>query len=506
MRLCPIHAHLELLKEQKKLMTKEQKDKLKAVKTELEATYGFCLLDGRREKVGNFRIEPPGLFRGRGKHPKAGKLKRRVAPEQVTINIGPGTLVPVPPPGHRWAAVQHDPTVTWLATWVENINRSQKYVFLAANSSLKAQSDYRKFETARKLRGHVGTIRRANGMELRSKETLVRQRATALWLIDHLALRAGNEKGDDEADTVGCCSLRLEHVRLEPGNTLVLDFLGKDSIRYYNSVQVDPLIFKNMALFMRPPKTASDPVFDRLTTAGLNKYLNGLMPGLTAKVFRTFNASWTFQEQLRVRTGTEEDISAKVLAYNRANREVAILCNHQRAVPKTHSQAMERMREKVLALKYQRYLVKRELHETYNEHVDDESEMDEETVARRAAEEAAKLEEKELKKNKDGSQEAPQKSSQSALSSPIKKRAASQEALQKKLVSLGTRIAAAKTQLIDRDENKTTALGTSKINYIDPRITVSWCRQHEVPVEKMFNKSLREKFRWAMSVAKTWLF
>ena len=40
-----------------------------------------------------------------------------------------------------------------------------------------------------------------------------RQQATALYLIDKLALRAGGEKdADEQADTVGCCSLRLEHI------------------------------------------------------------------------------------------------------------------------------------------------------------------------------------------------------------------------------------------------------------------------------------------------------
>ena len=38
------------------------------------------------------------------------------------------------------------------------------------------------------------------------------------YLIDKLALRVGNEKGEDEADTVGCCSLRVEHIRFEKKN------------------------------------------------------------------------------------------------------------------------------------------------------------------------------------------------------------------------------------------------------------------------------------------------
>lgn len=60
-----------------------------------------------------------------------------------------------------------------------------------------------------------------------------------------LALRAGNEKEEGEsADTVGCCSLRVEHIKLYPemdGQEFVVefDFLGKDSIRYYNKVPVE---------------------------------------------------------------------------------------------------------------------------------------------------------------------------------------------------------------------------------------------------------------------------
>lgn len=39
-------------------------------------------------QVGNFRVEPPGLFRGRGDHPKMGQYKRRIYPRDITINIG----------------------------------------------------------------------------------------------------------------------------------------------------------------------------------------------------------------------------------------------------------------------------------------------------------------------------------------------------------------------------------------------------------------------------------
>ena len=94
-----------------------------------------------------------------------------------------------------------------------------------------------------------------------------RQRATAVYLIDQFALRAGNEKGDDEADTVGCCSLKYEHVELKPPDKVIFDFLGKDSIRFYDEVKVDPQVFKNLKIFKKDPKGPGDEIFDRLTVS-----------------------------------------------------------------------------------------------------------------------------------------------------------------------------------------------------------------------------------------------
>lgn len=116
------------------------------------------------------------------------------------------------------------------------------------------------------MKNHVDRIRQDYNVELRSKLMADRQRATAMYFIDRLALRAGNEKGEDEADTVGCCSLRCEHVTLEPPNTLIFDFLGKDSIRFYKQVEVETQIFKNIRIF-KENKEDSDALFDRVTVS-----------------------------------------------------------------------------------------------------------------------------------------------------------------------------------------------------------------------------------------------
>jgi hypothetical protein len=67
--------YFEAEKAKKKALTSAEKKELKRVRDEEEAKYLTCLLDGRKEKVGNFKVEPPGLFRGRGEHPKKGSLK-----------------------------------------------------------------------------------------------------------------------------------------------------------------------------------------------------------------------------------------------------------------------------------------------------------------------------------------------------------------------------------------------------------------------------------------------
>ncbi|EPZ31074.1 hypothetical protein ROZALSC1DRAFT_27488 [Rozella allomycis CSF55] len=528
-----MYEYFQKLRDEKKNMTKEEKEKIKQEKLKMEEKYMTASIDGRIEKVGNFRIEPPGLFRGRGKHPKAGCIKKRIRPEDVTINIGKTCKIPDPPAGHSWRDIIHNNQVTWLATWEDTVNMTPKYVFLAAGSSLKGQSDFKKFEKARELKDYVLDIRRKNTEELRDSDLLTRQRATALWLIDKLALRAGNEKGEDEADTVGCCSLRCEHIELAENNTVIFDFLGKDSIRYYNQVEVDKIIHKNLKEFKKGKKK-DEPLFNLLTTASLNKYLTSLMPGLTAKVFRTFNASFTFQEELK-NTPSDGTVAEKILAYNRANRQVAILCNHQRSIPKSHDTSMTKLKEKILMLKYEKYLLRLELLDLVEEKTfknrpeitEMESDLDDDVIARKKIEkeelELKKIEQKKIKleqtksesqeskkvdveKDSNSDEESSPKRKKKDLEEPRKKTKLSPERLEKKILTLKNRIENMKLALTDRDENKTTALSTSKTNYIDPRISFAWSKLHSVPIEKLFNKGLRDKFKWATSVDANWSF
>uniref|UniRef100_A0A8C2G0U0 DNA topoisomerase I n=1 Tax=Cyprinus carpio TaxID=7962 RepID=A0A8C2G0U0_CYPCA len=450
-----MHEYFKAQSEARKQMTKEEKQKIKEENERILQEYGYCVMDNHRERIGNFRIEPPGLFRGRGDHPKMGKLKRRIRPEDIIINCSKDSAHPQAPPGSRWKELRHDNKVTWLVSWTENIQGSIKYIMLNPSSRIKGEKDWQKYETARRLKKSVEHIRAQYREDWRSKEMRIRQRAVALYFIDKLALRAGNEKDEGEtADTVGCCSLRVEHIRLHPqmdGQDYVveLDFPGKDSIRYYNKVSVEKRVFKNLQLFLEN-KQAKDDLFDRLNTSILNKHLQELMDGLTAKVFRTYNASITLQQQLKELTSRE----SKILSYNRANRAVAVLCNHQRAPPKTFEKSMHTLQTKIDEKKKQLSAAKKEL-------------------------KAAKADAKMLRDEK------------SKKAVETKKKAV--QRISEQLMKL-------EVQATDREENKQIALGTSKLNYLDPRISVAWCKKWAVPIEKIYNKTQREKFAWAIDM------
>ncbi len=349
-------------------------------------------------------------------------------------------------PGHKWKDVIHDKTVEWLASWKDDITGKVKYVWLGAHSDQKARGDMAKFDLARKLKKKIKEIRAANEIDLRSEDPFMRQIATALYFIDNFALRVGNEKSEDETDTVGVTSLRVEHMDLLDNNNIKLDFLGKDSVRYNRTLEVDPQVYKNIKEFT-DGKSKSDQLFNLITPNDINKYLQSFMKNLTAKVFRTYNASNMFQKELKKISKKYESyeeadkINILLDEFNKANAKVAMLCNHQKNINKSANKQIENLDRMIKNAKTK------------------------------------------LKKAKSASKKNPE-------------RIAKMEDVLKKL----------KAKKILKSELKNISLGTSKINYIDPRITVAFMKKHELPIDKIFSKTLQEKFKWAIDIDTDFVF
>lgn len=197
------------------------------------------------------------------------------------------------------------------------------------------------------------------------------------------------------------------------------------------------------------------------------------MKGLTAKVFRTFNASVTLERQLHPTYPEGTSIEEMVMQYNAANREVAILCNHQRTLPKNWDENRDKKKQQL---------------DTVQRQVDELKEMLERV---RAGKKVALMPEKyqqplpKLEIPEGTSPEETERLKQvyreeraeRSMYSHMYKSQPSEDQVEKRLKTFEARLASMTLKLKDLDANKSVALGTSKINYMDPRITVAWCKR-----------------------------
>jgi DNA topoisomerase-1 len=443
-----IKNHIISLKEKKNNLSLFEKEMKKKQQEILEEPYKYCIIDGTQQKVGNYKIEPPGIFRGRGNHPKLGRVKKRIYPEDVTINLSKDAKIPIPNiKGHKWGNIIHDQSVIWLASWKDEITDKIKYVFTSFESFFKSKSDESKFDLARQLKKKVSSIREKYELELLDDNLKTRQLATALYLIDKLALRVGGSKDiHEEADTVGVTSLRVEHINLLEDNIVKLDFLGKDSVRFCKKVNVHPDVYNNLLKFISN-KNKKDDIFDLITASTLNLYLNSFMENLTAKVWRTYNASILFQKELDkikvdkvLEMGPNEKLNYLIAMFNQANTEVALLCNHQKNVDKSIDNMIQKFDTRI-----------NELKENKKKYIKN-------------------------KKNKD------------------------------KINKIDIKIKSLKLKKETKMKMKNVSLGTSKNNYIDPRIIFAFIKKFDIPPEKLFTKVLLKRFEWANNIDKNYRF
>ncbi|HZW56834.1 MAG TPA: DNA topoisomerase I [Nitrososphaerales archaeon] len=336
---------VELSKEEKKRIAAERKKK----RLELKEKFGYAIVDGVRTEIANWIVEPPGLFMGRGSHPMRGHWKPRIHEEDITLNLGKEAEVP---PGN-WKVI-HAPDCMWMACWTDRLSGKVKYVWLHDSSSIRQARDKSKYDKARDLEKHIEKVRAFITKSLSSKNPRDRKVATVCFLIDKLAMRVGDEKDEDEADTVGASTLRVEHLKFN-GNTIDFDFYGKDYVRWQKSLSIDPkdkAAIDNLKEFCAGKKP-EDLIFDGITSRHVNDFLGGAFKGLTAKVFRTFHATTAVRQYLQKHSRFSEATPEfdKVFEAKMANFEAAVKCNHKRTPPKTFEQTLQKKEEKLHQLK-----------------------------------------------------------------------------------------------------------------------------------------------------------
>ena len=429
-------------KERYKTLAREDKKKIslakKAERERLKATYGKAVVDGTEVDIANWLVEPPGLFMGRGQHPMRGRWKPRVQAKDVTLNLGESA----PVPEGNWKEIVHDHSSTWLATWMENLTGKRKYVWLHDSSALRQENDRAKYDKAKKLAEQEVRVHREVTRRMMKGGD---RTATVAYLILKLAMRVGDEKDPDEADTVGASTLRVEHIKFPQAggkNMIEFNFLGKDSVPWRKTLEADSddtkALYDNLKKFMQGKKPG-DPIFDGINSRKVNAFLQEIMPGLTAKVFRTCIATRVVQQELsRARVDRSSSEAQKIYVARKANLEAAIKCNHKKGVdPKNPAakKAIEKFEESIAKKK--------------------------QAIAQLKADIAAKKWKTELQGQR-----------------------------------LKERLERMEVEMKLQQETRDYSLGTSLRNYIDPRVMKAWLNFVELDWTKVYTATLQRKFLW----------
>lgn len=233
----------------------------------------------------------------------------------------------------------------YVAKWQDKLTGKVKYVWFSDSAFLKQNREKEKFKKAELLGKQIGKVEAHIMKNLDAEDEKRRKVATVCWLILKPNMRVGDEKDPDEADTVGAITLRPEHIKIE-GEMIHFDFLGKDSVRWVKHVPAPPSVIRNIEYFS---KNCKEYLFEGIDSKKVSRFLSEKMPGLTAKVFRTWRCTSTVKEELE-KSGVKKDDPQylKMFAAKKANLKVAEVANHKRKIPPTFD---ERLAKKEAHLK-----------------------------------------------------------------------------------------------------------------------------------------------------------
>ena len=455
-------------KEEKELLTKEDKKALaikrKEIREEMKTKYGKAIIDGKEVEVGNYMAEPPGIFMGRGDHPMRGRYKPRAIDKDVTLNLSKEAKIPK----GNWGKIVHDRDSMWIANWMDILTQKRKYVWLADTAGIKQERDQAKYDKARNLSKEIESVKTQIVKDMQNKEQKTKRIATACYLIYRSAMRVGDEKDPDEADTVGATTLRKEHVKLTE-NEIQFDFLGKDSVRWKETIPAeghDKQFYDNLKESISNKKDGEE-IFDGITSRHVNAYYSTIVKGLSAKVFRTYLASSVVSKYLRSHDNIKSESDMKKMFHGKsANLNAAIMCNHKRTIPKNFELSLQKKKDTLKNVGKTKPWEKSEV------------------LLKKAQSKIVKTEKQKKEKNE-----------------RIKK---IKTVIRKSKGKHVERIEKLELQINLTEKTRDYNLGTSLRNYIDPRIFKTWTDEVGAEWEKLYTSALQKKFLWVKNINSKW--
>lgn len=339
---------LEEEKQKKATMSKEEKKReaqeRKSQREKLKSIYGIAYVDDKPIEIQNWACEPSSIYISKGANPLRGKWKEGPKEEDITLNLSPDSPVP---PG-SWKEVVWKPDKMFIASWKDKLTGKMKYIWFSPASEIRQNREKKKFDIAATLEEKMPELEKYIEKELRSKDKERRKLATAVYLMKTLAIRVGDEKIYGEKGTVGCTTLKAENIKLEKNNKVILDFIGKDYVKWHRELTVPPQVYQNLKEFREEAK--QDFLFKGLDSNRVSKFLREKIPGLSAKVFRTYMAGKTWDESAKEnlkKVKKDTPLFTKKFLFKMTNLAVAKKLNHKKALPNNYQERLQKKEEQL---------------------------------------------------------------------------------------------------------------------------------------------------------------
>ncbi|MDG6222586.1 MAG: DNA topoisomerase I [Candidatus Bathyarchaeota archaeon] len=498
-------------REYKKNLPKEEKKRLaadrKILREENKEKYGFAYVDGEKMELANYVAEPSSIFMGRGNHPMRGKWKQGPVKEDVILNLSPDA----PRPEGNWNEIVWEPEAIWIARWQDKLSGKMKYVWFSDSCSFKQQKEIEKFDKAVAFKKNLSKVKKHIESNLASEDVKRRKTATVCFLIDKLKIRVGDEKDPDEADTVGASTLRKEHIKINGDGTVSFNFLGKDSVPHIFTTKLPELVIKNLEEFSANTDAA---LFEGVGSSQVSEFLDEVMTGLSAKVFRTLYATDAVKNKLD-KTPVEPDQPEYIKKYvaTMANLEAAKVCNHKRTISSSWKSSLQKKKDRIVVLKNRAKVaqnkIKERIKDAETKHEERMVTQTERLMAAEAKLEQYKLQlEKNKKQNKDVTTLNKRVKRQQELVTRQKQRIKDmkakqadrietlKESLEKRKERDARALEKMELKITVQKETKDYNVSTSLKSYIDPRVYYEWGKKVQYDWKQYYAKSLHKKFSW----------
>jgi len=502
---------VEKEREWKKSLPREEKKRLaaqrKAAREANKEHYGYALVDDERTELANYVAEPSSIFMGRGEHPLRGSWKEGPSEEDIILNLSPDA----PKPKGNWKEIVWEPEAIWIARWQDKLSGKMKYVWFSDSSSFKQKKDIEKFDKAKEFRRNLPRVKRHILRNLECDDLKRKKTATVCYLIDKLKIRVGDEKDPDEADTVGASTLRREHIKINGDGTVSFNFLGKDSVPHIFTTKLPDKVIRNLEEFA---SNSEATLFGGVRSKHVSEFLDEVMTGLSAKVFRTLYASDAVKTKLdKTPVESEDPEYVKKYVAKMANLEAAKVCNHKRTIPKRWEASLEKKKERLKVLRERAKKAQAKLERKANDQ------------DKRYRERLKKQEENlnaAVEKLEDITRQLEERQKQGKSVMALTKRvrgkrkviARTSQCIKELKAKHKEQVNRQKQRLENRKQRDTAALEKMKLNitiqgetrdynlstslksYIDPRIYYEWGKKVEYDWKQYYQKALHKKFSW----------